>query len=43
MAPSQVIRTTPGPISDDMFGPVQDAPGAEDAITWAENTLTIPE
>ena len=42
-APSQVIRTTPGPIGEDMFGPIQDAPGAADAITWADNTLTIPE
>jgi len=42
-APSQVIRTTPGPIGEDMFGPVQDAPGDADAITWANNTLTIPE
>jgi hydroxybutyrate-dimer hydrolase len=55
IAPSQVIRTVPGtpttdpdgnptgtPITADMFGPVQDEPGA-DAITWADNTLTIPE
>jgi hypothetical protein len=42
-APSQVIRTSPGPIGKDMFGPVQDAPGEFDAITWADNTLTIPE
>ena len=42
-APSQVIRTTPGPIGAEMFGPVQDAPGAADAITWAGNTLTIPD
>lgn len=42
-APSQVIRTTPGPIGEDMFGPVQIAPGAGDAIIWAADTLTIPE
>ncbi len=40
---SQVIRTTPGPIGADMFGPIQDAPGAADAITWADNILTVPE
>jgi len=42
-APSQVVRTTPGPIGDDMFGPVQGDPGVADAITWEDNTLTIPE
>ena len=43
IAPSQVIRTTPGPIGPAMFGPVQEAPGTADAITWAIDTLTIPD
>lgn len=49
LPPSQVIRTTPmtesgeEQITATMFGPIQQSPGAGDAIVWEDNVLSIPD